>query len=137
MICSATRAPRDVEGDLHAQTEATRVCEREILRLVDKYGIDTIMAAFDEVQDYVERLTRQRVAELPDGAWETEDYIDYDPDRGEGLVPIRVKMTIEGDQIHYDLTGSHPAVGSFLNAGSAPPSRAWSPARRRSSPTSR
>jgi N-methylhydantoinase B len=117
MICSASRAPRDVEGDLHAQAEATRVCEREILRLVDKYGIDTIMVAFDEVQDYVERLTRQRVAELPDGTWETEDYIDYDPDRGEGLVPIRVKMTIEGDQIHYDLNGSHPAVGSFLNAG--------------------
>ena len=137
MICSNTRAPRDVEGDLHAQTEATRVCEREILRLVDKYGIDTVMVAFDEVQDYVERLTRQRVAELPDGTWETEDYIDYDPDRGEGLVPIRVKMTIEGDQIHYDLTGSHPAVGSFLNAGSAPPSPASSPARRRSSPTSR
>ena len=85
MICSASRAPRDVEGDMHAQTEATRVCEREILRLVDKYGIDTIMVAFDEVQDYVERLTRQRVAELPDGTWETEDYIDYDPDRGEGL----------------------------------------------------
>ena len=117
MICSCSRAPRDVEGDLHAQAEATRVCEREILRLVDKYGIDTIMTAFDEVQDYVERLTRQRVAELPDGEWETEDYIDYDPDRGEGLVPIKVRMTIEGDQIHYDLTGSHPAVGSFLNTG--------------------
>ena len=52
---------------MHAQAEATRVCEREILRLVDKYGIDTIKTAFDEVQDYVERLTRQRVAELPDG----------------------------------------------------------------------
>ena len=75
------------------------------------------MTAFDEVQDYVERLTRQRVAELPDGTWETEDYIDYDPDRGEGLVPIKVKLTIEGDQLHYDLTGSHPAVGTFLNAG--------------------
>jgi N-methylhydantoinase B len=117
MICSCSRAPRDVEGDLHAQAEATRVCEREILRLVEKYGIDTIMTAFDDVQDYVERLTRQRVADLPDGTWETEDYIDYDPDRGEGLVPIKVKMTISGDQIHYDLTGSHPAVGSFLNAG--------------------
>ena len=39
------------------------------------------MTAFSEVQDYVERLTRQRVAELPDGTWETEDYIDYDPVR--------------------------------------------------------
>ena len=55
------------------------MAEREILRLVGKYGIDTILTAFEEVQDYVERLTRQRVAELPDGDWETEDYIDRDP----------------------------------------------------------
>ena len=36
---------------------------------------------------------------------------------GEGLIPVKVKMTIEGDQLSYDLTGSHPAIGSFINAG--------------------
>ena len=69
------------------------------------------------MQDYVEILTRRRIAEMPDGVWETEDYIDYDPSIGEGLIPIKVKMTIEGDQLSYDLSGSHPAVGTFLNAG--------------------
>lgn len=116
LIISNTRVPSDAEGDLHAQAEATRVAEGEILRLVEKYGIDTIKTAFREVQDYVERLTRQRIAALPDGTWETEDYIDYDPSVGEGLIPVKVKMTIEGDQLTYDLTGSHPCVGSFLNA---------------------
>jgi N-methylhydantoinase B len=117
LILSNGRAPSDTEGDLHAQAEATRVCEREILRLVGKYGRDTILTAFEEVQDYVETLTRRRIAELPDGEWETSDHIDYDPNEGEGLVPIRVKLTIEGDALKYDLSGSHPAVGTFLNAG--------------------
>jgi N-methylhydantoinase B len=117
LIVSNTRVPSDAEGDLHAQAEATRVAEQEILRLVDKYGIETVLTAFQEVQDYVERLTRQRIAELPDGVWETEDYIDYDPSVGEGLIPVKVRMTIEGDQLTYDLSGSHPCVGSFLNAG--------------------
>jgi N-methylhydantoinase B len=117
MIVSNTRVPSDAEGDLHAQAEATRVAELEILRLVDKYGIDTVLTAFQEVQDYVERLTRQRIAELPDGTWQTEDYIDYDPSVGEGLIPVKVKMTIEGDQLSYDLSGSHPCIGSFINAG--------------------
>src|SRR5205823_3765022 len=112
-----TRVPADAEGDLHAQASATKVAEVEILRLVEKYGIETVRTAFQEVQDYVERLTRQRVAEMPDGTWETEDYIDYDPSKGEGLIPVRVKMTIEGDQLSYDLSGSHPAIGSFINAG--------------------
>src|SRR5438094_6552357 len=115
LIVSNTRGPDGNEGDLHSQVEATAVAEREILRLVQKYGLDTVTTAFQEVQDYVEQLTRQRVAELPDGSWETEDYLDYDPALGEGLIPVKVKMTIEGDQIHYDLSGSHPAVGTFLN----------------------
>ena len=117
MIASNTRAPDMIIGDLQAQAEATRVCEREILRLVEKYGKETILTAFREVQDYVEILTRRRVAEMPDGVWETEDYIDYDPSVGEGLIPIKVKMTIAGDQLKYDLSGSHPAIGTFLNAG--------------------
>jgi N-methylhydantoinase B len=115
LILSNSRAPEDTEGDLKAQAEATAVCEREILRLVDKYGVDTVLTAMDEVQDYVERLTRRRVAELPDGVWETEDYLDFDPNHGEGLVPVKVKLEIRDDQLHYDLSGSHPAVGTFLN----------------------
>ncbi|MGH3086216.1 MAG: hydantoinase B/oxoprolinase family protein [Rubrobacteraceae bacterium] len=117
LITSNTRAPGDVEGDLLAQAEATKVAEREILRLVEKYGKDTVTTAFSEVQDYVERLTRNRVAELPDGTWETEDYIDQDSSAEEGLIPVRVKMTIDGDQVRYDLSGSHPVIGNFLNAG--------------------
>ncbi len=116
MITANTRAPVDAMGDLHAQAEATRVCEREILRLVEKYGVETVLTAMDEVQDYVETLTRQRVAELPDGEWEAEDHIDFDPNEEEGLVPIKIKLKIEGDQMSYDLSGSHKAVGSFLNA---------------------
>ena len=123
---------------MHAQAEATRACEREILRLVDRYGADTVETAFGEVQNYVERLTRARIAALPDVEWETVDYLDLDPAGGEGLIPIRVKMTISGDRVHYDLNGSHPAVGSFLNSGyGATTSARRTRARRRSSPTCR
>jgi N-methylhydantoinase B len=117
LIMSNSRAPEDSEGDLHAQAEATAVCEREVLRLVEKYGVETVLTAMEEVQDYVERLTRKRVAELPDGTWESEDHLDYDPDSPEGLIPVKVRLTIRGDQLHYDLSGSHAAVGTFLNAG--------------------
>lgn len=116
LIAHNTRAPNDIIGDLQAQSEACRLAEREIQRLCDKYGVETIKKSFAEVQDYVEDMTRQRISELPDGVWETIDYIDVDPDLDEGLVPIKVKMTIDGDRVHYDLAGSHPkTVGSFLN----------------------
>ena len=116
LIVSNTRVPSDAKGDLRAQAEATRVAEREILRLCEKYGGDTVVTAFEEVQDYVERLTRKRIGELPDGVWETEDYIDFDPAEGEGLVPVKVKLEIDGEELRYDLSGSHPAVATFLNS---------------------
>ena len=117
LIASNTRAPADIIGDMEAQAEATKVAEEEICRLIEKYGLDVIKTSFSAVQDYVETLTRQRVAALPDDVWETEDYIDLDPGIGEGLIPIRVRMTIKGDTVHYDLSKSHPtSIRCFLNA---------------------
>ena len=116
LMAANTRNPGDVIGDMQAQAEATAVSEREIVRLCDKYGVETIKAAFQEVQDYVEVLTRTRLAELPDGTWYAEDYIDQDPKLGEGMIPIKIKLTIDGNHAHYDLSGSHPQISTFLNA---------------------
>ncbi|EMY35105.1 N-methylhydantoinase [Arthrobacter crystallopoietes BAB-32] len=117
LLVSNTRAPQQAMGDLHAQSEATAVCEREVLRLVAKYSKDIVVSAMQETQDYVERIVRRRLESLPQGQWETVDYIDFDPGKSEGLVPIRIKLTLDGKGIHYDLTGSAPAVETFLNSG--------------------
>lgn len=74
------------------------------------------MTGFGDVQDYVERAMRQRLAALPDGEWETQDFIDRDPSGGEGMIPIRVKLTLAGDRAIYDFTGSHPCIGSLYNS---------------------
>ena len=116
LIASNTRDPASIIGDIHAQAQATLVCEREILRLVDKYGQHTVTTGLSEVQDYVERAMRQRIAALPDGEWETQDFIDRDPTGKEGLIPIKVKVTIKGDKVIYDFTGSHPTIGSIYNS---------------------
>lgn len=117
LLVSNMRIPEERLGDLRAQAEATKVGEAQLVRLIEKYGLDTVLTAFEEVQNYVERLGRSRVAALPDGTWETTDYIDMDPEIGDQLIPIQVKMTIKDDEIYYDLSGSHPYISCFLNAG--------------------
>ncbi len=116
LIAANTRDPASIIGDMQSQAEATRVAEREILRLVGKYGKQTVMSGFADVQDYVERALRQRLAALPDGSWETQDFIDRDPAGEEGMIPIKVKLTIAGDRAIYDFTGSHPCIGSLYNS---------------------
>lgn len=117
LLVSNMRVPEERLGDLRSQVEATKVGERQLLALIAKYGVDTILTAFEEVQDYVERVTRANVKALPDGTWETVDFIDMDPEVGDGLIPIKVKMTIKDDEVFYDLSGSHSYIGCFLNAG--------------------
>lgn len=117
MMVANMRVPEERLGDLRAQYEATRVGETQLLRLVEKYGKDTVLQAFKECQDYVERVAKSKIAELPHRTWEAVDYIDQDPKVGDGLIPIKVKITIAGDKIHYDLSGSHPYIGCFLNSG--------------------
>jgi N-methylhydantoinase B len=116
LIASNTRDPVSIIGDIEAQSKATQVCEREILRLVGKYGRQTVETGLSAVQDYVERAVRLRLAALPDGEWETQDFIDRDPAGKEGLIPIKVKLTIRGDKAIYDFTGSHPTIGSIYNS---------------------
>ncbi|AXC50751.1 hydantoinase B/oxoprolinase family protein [Paracoccus suum] len=116
LIAAQTRDPVSIIGDMQSQAEATRIGEREIHRLVKKYGKDTVLAGFAQVQDYVERATLQQLSALPKGTWETVDFMDRDHGKGEGLIPIKVKLTLTGDKIIYDFTGSHPCVASLYNS---------------------
>ncbi|QFU81800.1 hydantoinase B/oxoprolinase family protein [Natronorubrum aibiense] len=116
LLVTNMRLSEDRMGDLRAQTEATRIAEERLLELVDKYGIDTVKTAFDESKNYVERIMRERIRELPNGTWRTQDYIDGDPAKEEGFVTIDVEMTIDDDEVHYDLSGSDEYIGNFLNS---------------------
>src|SRR5699024_2198049 len=117
LLVSNTRAPDQALGDLNAQAEATAVCEREVLRLVDRYSKDTVVESMQETHVYVCRTVLASLCVLPRGEWETVDYLDGDPAKGEGLAPIRVKLSLDGSGIHCDLTGSAEAVSTFLNSG--------------------
>ena len=117
MIMANVRVPSDSEGDLNAQYESTLVGKRELLRLVDKYGVEDVLEAFSAVQDYVERFFRARLESLPDGSWESIDYLDQDYGRpGDGLIPIKMKMIKEGTQLTFDLTGTAPTLAMNINA---------------------
>jgi len=116
MMVSNMRAPDDSLGDLRAQSEATLCGARRLLSLMDKYGKETILLAFEEVQNYVERYARGQLKSLPKGTWSATDFIDQDPSKEEGLIPIKVSMTIEDDRVFYDFTGTHPSIGCFLNS---------------------
>ncbi len=115
MIEKNVRVPVKVFGDLRAQLAACTIAERQFMELIARYGRDTVKLYMNEVIDYAERLTRAAIAELPDGTYSFEDWIDDD---GIDLdTPIRLFVTMEkrGDSMKVDWTGTSPQVKGAIN----------------------
>jgi N-methylhydantoinase B len=115
MIEKNVRIPVRVLGDLRAQLAACHIAESQFLELLERHGAETTKTYMAEVIDYAERLTRAAVAELPDGEWSFEDWIDDDGiDVGQ---PIRLFCTVrkEGDSMAVDWAGTSPQVKGAIN----------------------
>jgi N-methylhydantoinase B len=101
-------------GDYQAQLGANRTGQTRFSELYDTYGGDRIEEYLDELLDYTERRVRAAIADLPDGHYTAEDYMD-----GDGVVdePVRLQLalTVEGDEMTIDFTGTAPENPGPLN----------------------
>ncbi|MBP2236510.1 N-methylhydantoinase B [Sinorhizobium kostiense] len=109
------RLPELVFGDLEAQFATCNLGERELLRLIERYGADELDSYFDDLIDYGEQLTRAAIRSWPDGEYSFEDFIDGDGFSTDAI-PIRVKLTVEGDHLNVDFAGSSPQVKGAINS---------------------
>lgn len=109
------RQPAMTIGDLRAQTAALEIGRDGVLELIERYGVRTIMECLEEAIEASEGRLRDRLREIPDGAYESSYFVDDD-----GVVdePIRIvtRVTIEDGTIHVDFTGTDPQRRSPINA---------------------
>ncbi|WP_157218594.1 hydantoinase B/oxoprolinase family protein [Flavisphingomonas formosensis] len=115
VIAANVRVPDQVLGDIQGQIAATRAGEIGLDALVRRYGADTVAAYGEALQDYSERLARAAIREIPDGVYRFTDHIDG---LGESPEPIRfeVALTVSGDEVVADWTGTSPQVKGGINA---------------------
>jgi N-methylhydantoinase B len=111
-----SRFGEETVGDMNAQIAAGRTGELRMRALFDRFGAETIAAARDEIFQQTEALERQAVADLPDGVYESEGYLDND---GLGSDPLLVKLKIEvqGNAMTLDLAGSSEQARGPVNCG--------------------
>ena len=114
IIRANVRTPDMSIGDMYAQVASMRIAERRFEEMCDKYGVELVLSGSDTLLDYGEELTRQEIMKLPDGVYEAKDFID-DDGIGNGPFEVQVKVTIDGDRIIADFTGSHDQVPGPVN----------------------
>ncbi|WP_026695339.1 hydantoinase B/oxoprolinase family protein [Peribacillus kribbensis] len=107
------RAPKLVVGDMEAQIAAARIGEKRYLEIIEKYGLDTVVAASEELMNYSEKMMRDAIKKLPDGEYSAEGFLDGyldSDDPAKKDLRINVTVKVHGSELTVDLTGTSPQV---------------------------
>src|SRR6266545_2305066 len=104
LIRANVRTPDETIGDLYAQMACNDVGARDLLHLMDEFGLDSIDPLADEIITRSEAAMRQAIRAIPNGRYKNEAWSDgFDE-------PIRIKVavTVEDADILIDFDGSSP-----------------------------
>lgn len=117
-ILRNVRVPEETKGDIQAQVASCRVAGQHIQALMRRYGKESVLEHFEEVLDAAERRMRSLIGELPKTRVVHEGYMDNDGVQADQR-PVRVAISVEGDGLHVDYTGTAPQSQGPLNVSLA------------------
>lgn len=117
LILLNTRVPEERRGDLNAQIAAARLGVRRFGEVIRRYGGDVLTAGFDEIIRRTEIRMRHAIGQIPDGVYRFRDVMD-DDGCGNFDLPIEVAISISGDRLHVDFTGTAPQTAGNINCTS-------------------
>lgn len=104
-----------VQADMRAQMGATRVGERRVQALVEKYGFDVFdrhkLALFDATR----RMMQAELATISNGTYSGEGYVYFDGKNVGSKYTIRVDITVEDHAIKFDYSRTDPRTDGFVN----------------------
>jgi N-methylhydantoinase B len=115
LLGANVRVPHMTLGDVRAQLAACHIGERAVHDLIRRYGADTFRDCADDLIAYTERLLRAEIRSWPDGSHTFVDHLDSN---GVGGPPVKIQVTVTvaGDTLTADFTGTDPQVPGAINA---------------------
>jgi len=118
LIFANMRGRREREGDYQAMIGTCRKAAERVEALAARYGAATVRAAVAELMDRAEARMRAAIRALRDGEYVYEAHLESGRQR---LTPlsVRARVTVAGDTIDVDLTGTSPQTAGPTNVGPA------------------
>ena len=114
IVMANSRLPDSLYGDLNGQINALELGVRRLDALLDEYGEQTVAAAFIELRARAARLMRSHIAELRDGTYSCDDWLDNDGITDAAL-KIALDLTIAGERMTFDFSRSAKACDGPVN----------------------
>ncbi len=115
IILANVRVPTFTWGDLQAQIAACRIGERRMREMFEKYGANIMQQTMEWSMERSEELMRREIEKIPDATYTFADYLDNDGIDKDKEIKIHVKITVKGNNITFDYSGSDPQVRGPAN----------------------
>jgi len=112
LLLGNVRLSGQVLGDLEAQIAAHDVCRRRVIEFLKETGEADLQAMSEAVHAKSEQVMRQAIAAIPDGVYRSS--LDADGIEGQPT-HIACAVTVAGDRLHIDYSGSSPQVRHAIN----------------------
>jgi N-methylhydantoinase B len=110
-----SRLSEHLRGDIDSEIGACRLGSRRLGELADRYGVDTLEAAFDAIIDNCAATIRaELLPKIADGVYTFEDYIECDGFTKQ-LFAMRLTMTKTAEKITLDFSGTDPEAEGPIN----------------------
>ena len=113
LIRANVRVPDQTLGDMHAEIASCRVMSRRLLEMMFENKLENLDALAKEIHDRSALAMRAAITSLPDGTYCSEVHTDRID--GQSL-RIAVAMTVQGDRVICDYTGTSEQVRRGINA---------------------
>lgn len=111
IILSNIRIADQRIGDIKAQASALTIGDQRLTELLDRYGEQVVKEAIAELKVRASEQMRAKISDIPDGVYQGAAYVDSDGVVDQPL-KIHMKITSEGEQLHFDMSGSSaPCLG--------------------------
>jgi N-methylhydantoinase B len=118
LIFANMRGPRERKGDFDAMIGTCMKAAERVEGLAARYGVPTVRGAVGLLMDRAEQRMRRAIGGLRDGEYLYEAHLESGRERLEPLT-VRAKVTVAGDRIIVDLTGTSPQTAGPTNVGPA------------------
>ncbi|MEM7407223.1 MAG: hydantoinase B/oxoprolinase family protein [Pseudomonadota bacterium] len=107
LIAHNTREPDERILDLKVQLAVNTRGAVQVEQLAARLGMANMREAMADLLSYTARRLRLHIEALPDGTHEYTTWMDHDGTGGARL-PITATVTVDGDRLHLDFTGTGP-----------------------------
>ena len=101
-LLNMVRSPEMVALDISSMIACNNVANQRMCDLIEKYGVETVDSACAQLIENSEIQLRNRLRELPDGRWQSRQYLNV----GEQVSRVLLTMSKYGDGLHFDFSGS-------------------------------